>query len=100
MAQVGVEPTASLVLSQGGLPVAYRAVFLVSAQSRGRTCKRSGLSRAALPVGVPGHLSLLSSPGGTRTHDRLLVRELPLPLGHRTIGQRSEDRDQKSNTDL
>lgn len=25
MAQVGVEPTASLVLSQGGLPIAYRA---------------------------------------------------------------------------
>src|SRR5262245_66283466 len=29
VAQVGVEPTASLVLSQGGLPVAYRAVCLV-----------------------------------------------------------------------
>ena len=26
VARVGVEPTASLVLSQGGLPVAYRAV--------------------------------------------------------------------------
>ena len=26
MAQVGLEPTASLVLSQGGLPIAYRAV--------------------------------------------------------------------------
>mgnify|MGYP006899819690 CR=1 FL=1 len=26
VAQVGLEPTASLVLSQGGLPVAYRAV--------------------------------------------------------------------------
>ena len=25
MAQVGLEPTASLVLSQGGLPIAYRA---------------------------------------------------------------------------
>ena len=25
VAQVGLEPTASLVLSQGGLPVAYRA---------------------------------------------------------------------------
>ena len=25
VAQVGVEPTASLVLSQGGLPIAYRA---------------------------------------------------------------------------
>ncbi len=28
VAQVGVEPTASLVLSQGGLPVAYRAVVI------------------------------------------------------------------------
>ena len=26
VAQVGIEPTASLVLSQGGLPVAYRAM--------------------------------------------------------------------------
>ena len=46
MAQVGVEPTASLVLSQGGLPIAYRAVC---AQSGSRTRKLSGLSRAALP---------------------------------------------------
>jgi hypothetical protein len=29
VAQVGVEPTASLVLSQGGLPVAYRATCLL-----------------------------------------------------------------------
>ncbi len=29
VAQVGVEPTASLVLSQGGLPIAYRAVVSV-----------------------------------------------------------------------
>ncbi len=27
VAQVGFEPTASLVLSQGGLPIAYRAVM-------------------------------------------------------------------------
>lgn len=27
MAQVGLEPTASVVLSQGGLPIAYRAVL-------------------------------------------------------------------------
>ena len=55
--QVGVEPTASLVLSQGGLPIAYRAVWVViSAQNRSRTCKHSGLSRAALPVGVSGHV--------------------------------------------
>jgi hypothetical protein len=52
VAQVGFEPTASLVLSQGGLPVAYRAAC---AQTRSRTSNRAGLSRAALPVGVPGH---------------------------------------------
>jgi hypothetical protein len=85
VAQVGLEPTASLVLSQGGLPIAYRAVsvehrgieprssacktdvfplderpmffFHFSAQSRSRTCKHPGLSRVALPVGVPGHWS-------------------------------------------
>ena len=55
MAQVGVEPTASLVLSQGGLPIAYRAMRVVSTQSRTRTCKRPGLSRTALPIGVSGH---------------------------------------------
>ena len=83
VALVGVEPTASLVLSQGGLPVAYRAVVSESTQNRTRTCKHPGLSRIALPIGVSGHRQ--SSPGGTRTPDRLLVRELPSPLGHRTV---------------
>ena len=53
VAQVVVEPgtaaqrwSSSLVLSQGGLPVAYRAAC---AQSGSRTRKRSGLGRAALP---------------------------------------------------
>ena len=63
MAQVGVEPTASLVLSQGGLPVAYRAVFSFSAQNRSRTCKRLGLSQAALPLAYLG----ASGPGWNRT---------------------------------
>ncbi len=31
MAQVGVEPTASLILSQSGLPIAYRAAIPWSA---------------------------------------------------------------------
>ena len=53
------------------------------AQSRNRTCKHSGLNRVALPVGVPGHRQ--SSPGWTRTTDPLFVRELPSPLGHRTM---------------
>ena len=83
VAQVGVEPTASLVLSQGGLPITYRAVCRCSTQSRSRTCKHSGLSRVALPVGVSGRRQ--SSPGWTRTTDPLLVRELPSPLGHRTV---------------
>ena len=47
MAQVGLEPTASLVLSQGGLPVAYRAV------PRRESNPHLGLSRAAL-IGVLG----------------------------------------------
>ena len=55
VAQVGFEPTASKDLSRGGLPVAYRAVCLVSTQSRTRTCKRPGLSGTALPIGVSGH---------------------------------------------
>ena len=115
--------------------------FVFSTQSRGRTCKHSGLSRVALPLGVSGlwfvhgvttvppvievvrvginvfqvpaqlaiaglldlplqppqeslvvghrrsflRSGLPSSPGWTRTTGRLLVRELPSPLGHRTM---------------
>ena len=59
-------------------------VVRLSTQSRIRTCKHSGLSRDALPVGV-SRPRCVSSPGGTRTLDRLLVRELPSPLGHRTL---------------
>ena len=35
VARVGVEPTASLVLSQGGLPVAYRAVVVFAVPRAG-----------------------------------------------------------------
>ena len=59
VAQVGLEPTASLVLSQGGLPIAYRAICHFSTQSRNRTRKHPGLSRTALPVGVPGRRVVL-----------------------------------------
>ena len=52
VAQVGLEPKASLVLSESGLPIAYRAM-LPSAQGENRTHNRAGLSRAALPIGVP-----------------------------------------------
>ena len=81
VAQVGVEPTASLVLSEGGLPIAYRAASV--AQSESRTRNRLGLSQAARPIGVPGRKPT-SRPGGTRTLDRHLVRVLPSPLGHGT----------------
>src|SRR5262245_61966265 len=54
----GVEPSASLVLSESGLPVAYRAGRGLNpgATTQGgiRTHRRPGLSRAARPVGVPG----------------------------------------------
>ena len=36
VAQVGFEPTASLVLSQGGLPIAYRASCVIRPQRRTR----------------------------------------------------------------
>ena len=39
----------------------------------------------------------MSSPGWTRTTDRLLVRKLPLPLGHRT---RMNDEARMTNDDL
>ena len=54
VAQAGFEPAASFVLSEGGLPVAYRAVLSVCAQNRSRTCTRSGLSRAAQPLAYLG----------------------------------------------
>ena len=69
MAQVGLEPTASLVLSQGGLPIAYRAGSnqnIASAHGEIRTRTRLGLSQAAQPIGVPGREpSKPSRPGGT-----------------------------------
>ena len=77
VAQVGVEPTASSGLSQGGLPIAYRAVQYPEQESNLQTPDpKSGRSPLAY-LGV-------SSPGWTRTTDRLLVRKPPLPLGHRT----------------
>ena len=61
MAQEGVEPSASLVLSESGLPVAYRAGrgLNPAATTQGgiRTHRRPGLSRAARPVGVPGRVA-------------------------------------------
>ena len=44
--------------------------------------RRHPEARAALP---PAYSGCFSSPGGTRTPDPLLVRELPSPLGYRTM---------------
>jgi hypothetical protein len=61
MAQEGVEPSASLVLSESSLPIAYRAGRDLNpgatTQGGSRTHRRPGLSRAARPVGVPGRLA-------------------------------------------
>ena len=58
MAQEGVEPSASLVLSESGLPVAYRAGEDLnpgtSTQGGIRTHRRPGLSRAARPLAYLG----------------------------------------------
>ena len=55
VAQVGLEPTGgwstSLGSSQGGLPIAYRAI---STQSRIRTCKHLILSQAARQLAYLG----------------------------------------------
>ena len=71
IAQVGLEPTASLVLSQGGLPIAYRAMFLLMPKAGvepaiARPSLQQTRSRAAQPIGVPGR-SVVSDPGWTRT---------------------------------
>ena len=63
MAQVGFEPTASLVLSQGGLPIAYRAV-LVSGQLSVVSCERDV---RYLPLTTDHGCLTANSPGRTRT---------------------------------
>ncbi len=58
VAQVGFEPTASLVLSQSGLPVGYRAICPdeeSNLESRATNAARRCPSRAAFSVGIPGH---------------------------------------------
>ena len=76
VAQGGVEPPASLGLSKGGLPVAYRAAFVRSAEGEGveppRLVARPGSVRVPSPVGLPFRLSL---DGWIRTS----VLRLPTP---------------------
>ena len=57
VAQVGVEPTASKVLSRGGLPVAYRAV-VVSRQypEQGSNLQSLGFRPSRSTDGVPGRV--------------------------------------------
>jgi hypothetical protein len=61
MAQEGLEPSASFVLGESGLPIAYRAGKDLNpgatTQGGSRTHRRPGLSRAARPVGVPGRVA-------------------------------------------
>ena len=57
MAQVGVEPTASLVLSEGGLPVAYQGVF--SVPGAGVEPASAGSEPDILPVRRPRNNQLL-----------------------------------------
>ena len=98
MAQEGVEPSASLVLSESGLPVAYRAGRGLNpgATTQGgiRTHRRPGLSRAAQPLAYLGS-PLRGGSRGTRTHERpeaaTCFQDRPLirPDGFRVRSDRS-----------
>src|SRR4051794_31295898 len=84
MAQEGVEPSASLVLGESGLPVAYRAVIHPSTRGGIRTRKHPVLSRAARPVGVPGRLPVAEAVGLEPTSGvtrRPFSRRGPHPAG-------------------
>ena len=80
VAQVGVEPTASLCLKQRGLPIAYRAVTVSSGLASGRMTSSIKLRelesnqrlRVQSPVSLPAattpqYLSCWSTPSGNRT---------------------------------
>ena len=59
VAQVGVEPTASLVLSQGGLPVAYRAAVVLD----GIEPSFPGCGPRVVAVGPRDRVFQVESPG-------------------------------------
>ena len=70
MAQAGVEPAASFVLSEGGLPVAYRAVSpdLRLCPEQESNLQSLGFKPSRSAFGVPGPLDRLRiDPGWTRT---------------------------------
>ena len=61
MAQVGVEPTASLGLSKGGLPIAYRAGKFRGLESNQHPRVQSPMSYQLVDPGVTVFLSRLHS---------------------------------------
>ena len=57
VAQMGLEPTASLLLSQGGLPIAYRAVDeLHQYPEQGSNLQSLGVRPSRSTDGVPGRV--------------------------------------------
>jgi hypothetical protein len=66
VAQVGFEPTASLGLSKGGLPVAYRAVDR-SGRRGGRTLKACFSSAVFETAAIAGYW--LALPTGVRSQE-------------------------------
>ena len=71
VAQVGVEPTASLVLSESGLPVAYRAVLgnVQSGKGGSRTLKALRLA----PVRAECHRPLACLSLSIRRRDAFMA---------------------------
>ena len=67
MAQAGVEAAASVVLSEGGLPVAYRAALMIPfCPEQESNLHTLGFKPSRSAVGVPGPQSE-NDPGWTRT---------------------------------
>ena len=60
VAQMGLEPTASLVLRQGGLPLAYRAVDeLHQYPEQGSNLQSLGFKPSRSTDGVPGRVQVV-----------------------------------------
>ncbi len=55
---MGLEPTASLVLSQSGLPIAYRAMLIERSGAPGNRTPIFCVQNRCLPVGRAPHLKL------------------------------------------
>src|SRR4051812_3167629 len=87
MAQEGLEPSASLVLSESGLPIAYRAEnvpLMTQYPGWDSNPQAPGFKPGRSAVGVPGPVR--GGSRGTRTHKRfsrrhLFSRQAPHPAG-------------------